>query len=164
VLRNLVAIKKFILNVSDKINVGPEKMIEYDSETYFNEMIGVISTKFSPNLIHDEIDFQSQLIEFLESEFPKSTIEQDFQIKNGRIDIIVDKKYVFELTIPEYVGTLKNLEGRIEEFREEFQYICIIIFKDESSSLAISISEFSKKIQIMHNITSLVFTGTKMSG
>ncbi len=160
--------KKFRKKAQEELDKKLEQeMIErakVDPKFYFELIMTSIGSGFKPQQIRDEVEFQSQLIAFLETKFPDKDIEREVTTEKGRIDIVVDNKYAFELKIPADRETLRNLGGQIEEYSEAFPYICAVIFNDESLNILETIHEYAEKYQDKWGIPSIIFTGTKASG
>jgi|LWDU01.1.fsa_nt_gi hypothetical protein len=135
-----------------------------DPKFHFEVIMTSIGSRFKPERIRDEAEFQSQLIAFLKREFPDRDVVPEVSTENGRIDIVVDNKYAFELKIPENRDTLRNLGAQIEEYSEIFPYICVVIFDNESLNISKTIHEYAAKYQDKWGIPSLIFAGTKESG
>lgn len=94
----------------------------------FEDIIDKIKLYFKPEKITNEEHLEAQLTVFLRASFHDKKINRQEGIKsNDQLDIVVDDTYVFELKVPKNRTDLRNLVAQIEEYKEEYPYICIVI-------------------------------------
>jgi hypothetical protein len=111
--------------------------------------------------IHDEDALQNQLIQVLGTKFGKGGIEQEQPLKNGDIvDILINKKFVIELKIPENRTALRNLYGQLKEYMDEFENICVFILDIDSLNKE-TIQHYVKRYKDDFGIESIVKKGQK---
>jgi len=125
-------------------------------------IIKSIELRFKPEKIRDEMELQSQLIIFLKSEYPDREIKREVPTKIGdRVDIVIDNRYAFELKVPQERETLRNLGAQLEEYSEEYPYLCAIIFNNKDLNLSETIKDYVDKYQRNFGVPSIVIDGTK---
>jgi hypothetical protein len=94
----------------------------------FEDIIDKIKLYFKPEKITNEEHLEAQLTVFLKASFHDKKITRQEGIKSkGELDIVVDDTFVFELKVPKNRTDLRNLVAQIEEYKEEYPYICVVI-------------------------------------
>ena len=117
----------------------------------FENIIENIRTYFQPEDIKDEEHLEAQLTVFLKAKFPDKKVERQVgTISGGRPDIVVDNKYALELKVPKQRADLRDLTGQLEEYAEEYSYLCAIIANTSESGSDITIVD--QKIAEMSQI------------
>jgi len=141
---------------------------EAGEQREFETLMNSISADFEPENIKDEEHLQSQLTIFLKAKFPDKKVEREVRIKSGdKLDILVDGKYVFELKVPKARTDLRNLSAQLEEYRDEYPYLCAVIADisgaqnddtvDIETRLTENIKEYVDKYKVKMGIPSLIF-------
>lgn len=102
----------------------------------FIEIVNFIRTDFYVDgKIHDEEALEGQLRQVLRTQFKnKHEFDRQQRIAGGanRLDILINKKFVIELKIPESPSSLRNLYGQLRDYWEEYgDNICVFILKQE---------------------------------
>jgi hypothetical protein len=83
---------------------------------------------FDSEKIWDEQHLEDQLIIHLRAKFENMRIErQQSAPSGGRVDILIEGKYVLELKVPRSRDDLRNLSAQLEEYKEDFPYVCAVI-------------------------------------
>jgi hypothetical protein len=105
------------------------EVIETDSKKReFDDIVDKIKLYFDPEKITNEEHLEAQLAVFLKATFHDKKIKRQEGIKsNDQLDIVVDDTFVFELKVPKNRTDLRNLIAQLEEYVEEYPYICVII-------------------------------------
>jgi hypothetical protein len=94
----------------------------------FEDIVDKIKLYFKPEKITNEEHLEAQLTVFLRASFHDKKITRQEGIKsNDQLDIVVDDTFVFELKVPKNRTDLRNLVAQIDEYKEEYPYICIVI-------------------------------------
>jgi hypothetical protein len=104
-------------------------------------------TEFKPEDISSEKDFQKQLTIHLRTKY-KEKVEREFATPRGKIDIVIDKRFAFELKIADNKGVLRNLKGQVHDYKKEFKSTTVILLDVSKLSDAI-INEFVVDCQNM---------------
>ena len=128
----------------------------------FMEIIKFIESDFEVSgKIHDEDALKNQLIQVLGTKFDKGGIEQEQLLKNGdKVDILIYKKFVIEVKVPDNKTALRNLYGQLKEYLEECQNICVFIL-DIGSLNKVTIQHYVKRYKDDFGIESIVKKGEK---
>jgi len=136
----------------------------------FENIIQSIRTYFQPEDITDEEHLEAQMTVFLKAKFPEKKVERQVgTIRGGRPDIVVDNKYAFELKVPKQRSDLRDLTGQLEEYAEEYSYLCAVIANTSESGnditvvdqkiaeMSQSIKEYVDRYRSKLSVPSLVF-------
>ena len=134
----------------------------------FERIINSIRADFQPENIQNEEHLQSQLTIFLKAKFPDMKVEREVRTKSGdKLDIIVDNKYVLELKVPKSRTDLRNLSAQLEEYTEEYPYLCAVIADISQAQndnvlvvepkLAENIKDYVDKYKVKLGVPSIVF-------
>jgi tetratricopeptide (TPR) repeat protein len=154
----------------DKVlEIDPNHMDSLNERNYavehltnsFQNIVNSIKTEFEPEKIDSEDHLQAQLVIFLKVKFPDKEIEREFRIVRGSVDIVVDKKYGFEVKVPQDRIALRNLSAQLDEYREQLESVCAIIFDDESRNLTNDINEYADRYKKNYGIDSIILRGKK---
>lgn len=160
-LRDFAIRKKFV----------PPRFFDVDSDVIgntneFSNIINSIRKEFVPEKIRGEEHFEAQLTIFLKSKFPNMEVERQVIIKKGdKLDIVMDKKYVFELKVPKSRTILRDLSAQIEEYIEQFSNLCVVIADTSGEELSDGrildvtqdIEEYADKYKQKFKIETLIF-------
>ena len=139
----------------------------------FAEILDIIEDEFESERIRNEEELQAQLTIFLKTRLNKK-VEREVQITDGRLDIVIDGKYVLEVKIPKSKTDLRNLSAQIEEYLEEYPFLAVIIgdktdqvtglangdeFYDSNfePNLTAKIKEYANKYKMRHRVRTVVF-------
>lgn len=94
----------------------------------FEDIVDKIRLYFQPERITNEEHLEAQLTVFLRATFHDKKIKRQEGIKsNDQLDIVVEDTFVFELKVPKTRTELRDLVAQLEEYKEEYPYICVII-------------------------------------
>ena len=97
-------------------------------EGEFRKIMDSIRDGFDSEKIWDEQHLEDQLIIHLKAKFENMRIErQQPAPSGGRVDILIEGKYVLELKVPRSRDDLRNLSAQLEEYKEDFSYVCAVI-------------------------------------
>ena len=157
-------LKDFALN---NTIVSPSFFGEKSDEGYersdFEGIINSIKADFEPEKILDERDLESQLMIFLKAKYPARKIQRQVTIKGGDIlDILIDDKYVFELKVPKARTDLRNLGAQLEEYKEEYPNLCVVICElEEELNISHDIIEYVDKYKRNYSIPSILLGGRR---
>lgn len=140
---------------------------EAGDQREFETLMNSIRADFEPEKIQNEEHLQSQLTIFLKAKFSNKKVEREVKIKSGdKLDILVDGKYVFELKVPKARTDLRNLSAQLEEYRDEYPYLCAVIADISGAhddlmvietKLTENIKEYVDKYKVKMGIPSLIF-------
>ena len=140
---------------------------EAGDQREFENIMNSIRADFEPENIKDEEHLQTQLIIFLKAKFSDKKVEREVRIKSGdKLDILVDGKYVFEVKVPTARTDLRNLSAQLEEYRDEYPYLCAVIadisgahdgFMVVETRLTENIKEYVDKYRVKMGVPSLIF-------
>jgi len=93
---------------------------EAGNQREFENIINAIRAEFQPENITNEEHLEAQLTIFLKAKFPDMKIERQVTTKSGdKLDILIDKKYVFELKVPKNKGELRDLSAQLDEYKHD---------------------------------------------
>ena len=132
----------------------------------FEDIIDKIKLYFKPEKITNEEHLEAQLTVFLKATFHDRQIKRQEGIKaNDQLDIVVDDTFVFELKVPKSRTDLRNLIAQLEEYKEEYPYICVIIadisgqqgFEDKTINVTDDINSYKIKYKEKFDVDTLVF-------
>ena len=139
----------------------------------FAEILDIIEDEFESDKIRDEAELQAQLTIFLKTRLDKK-VEREVQMTAGRLDIVIDGKYVLEIKIPTNKTTLRNLSAQIEEYLDEYPFLAVIIgdktdqvagFEEGDElydanfepNLTAKIKEYADKYKMRYGVRTVVF-------
>lgn len=132
----------------------------------FMDIVNFIRTDFFVDgKIHDEGELEGQLRQVLRTQFKNiHEFERQEKIDGGknRLDILIDKKYVIELKIPESNTSLRDLYGQLRDYNEFYgDKICVFILKQEKFDSKV-IDLWVKRYKEDFGIESIVKKGEKI--
>ena len=171
-------LKDFALNnriVSPSFFGTETKAIGSDSELH--TILDAIEEEFDPEKIKDEKELQGQIAVFLKTKFDK-TVEREAPIQNRNyLDILIDNVYALEVKLPTTRTQLRNLKGQLEEYKESYPFLGVVIgdktklvtdssdieFYDSKfePNLPVWIKEYTDKYKVDLGIRSVVFNIVK---
>ena len=134
----------------------------------FENIMNTIRAQFEPENIQNEEHLQAQLTIFLKAKFPDKKVEREVSIKSGdHLDIVVGNKYVFELKVPKRRTDLRNLSAQLDEYYEEYPYLCAVIADISGTQktdvmviepkMTETIKEYVDRYKVKLGVPSLVF-------
>lgn len=139
--------------------INEESNQDHDQEDFQNIM-NVIQSDFDAENIYGETSLEDQLMIFLKAKYPGRQIERQQKTKNGnKLDILIDNKFVFELKVPENKTKLRDFSAQLEEYSEEYDYICTVIAERKDlnvSDLGEIIKQYVDKYKSKMDIPSIV--------
>lgn len=104
--------------------------------------------KFEPHSdTRDEKELEKELTAHLKAWFRNEyDIESQYPIGKGRIDILVDKDTAIELKLADSRANVRNLEGQLSDYIENFPYvIAVILDVGKVEDLNDLVNRFKKK-------------------
>ena len=133
---------------------------EYQRE--FEGIINAIKSNFVPEKISDEEHLEAQIAIFLKAKFPDKKIMRQVKTKFGdELDILIDDKYALELKVPTTRTVLRNLSAQLEEYKEQYPFVCAYIFENQELNLSNVITEYADKFKRDFGVPSIIFKGEK---
>ena len=134
-----------------------EESDEKSEQSEFSNILNTIRAEFEAENIADEHGLEDQLVVFLKAKYPGRQIErQQKTASQGRVDILVDKKYVFELKVPRARGDLRGLYGQLDEYSEDYDHVCAVIAEDVKEQLGQTIKDYVDKYRSKLDVPSIV--------
>jgi len=126
------------------------------NEGEFRKIINSIKDGFEAEKIWTEQHLEDQLKIFLQAKFDKMKIErQQPAPSGGRVDILIEGQYVLELKVPRSRSDLRNLGGQLEEYKEDFPYVCAVIADTQNVDEG-EIKTYVDRYKSKYNIPSVV--------
>ena len=131
------------------------------NEGEFRKIMNSIRDGFDSEKIWDEQHLEDQLIIHLKAKFENMSIErQQPAPSGGRVDILIEGKYVLELKVPRSRDDLRNLSAQLEEYKEDFPYVCAVIADTQNVDEG-EIKTYVDRYKSKYNIPSVVKVVTK---
>ena len=127
----------------------------------FKTIIDTIQKDFPAENIIDEKELQGGLRIFLKTKFPDSDIQREVHTDDSVLDLLVDQKYAFEVKVPRNRTELRNLRGQIEEYKEHFPNLCVVIYENEDYNMLEDIKKYVDIYKEKYNVPSVVLQGKK---
>ena len=176
-------LKDFAINnriVSPSFFGTETKAIGSDSELH--TILDAIEEDFDPEKIMDEKELQGQIAVFVKTRFKGKEVEREVSMHEGSrernfVDIVIDNVYALEVKLPTTRTQLRNLKGQLEEYKESYPFLGVVIgdktklvtdssdteFYDSKfeENLTISIKEYTDKYKVDLGIRSVVFNIVK---
>ena len=152
------------------------------SETELHTILDAIEEDFDPEAIMDEKELQGQIIVFLKTRFKGKEVAREIPMQEGSgeknfIDIVIDNVYALEVKLPTTRTQLRNLKGQLEEYKESYPFLGVVIgdktelvtdssdteFYDSKfePNLPVWIKEYTDKYKFYLGIRSVVFNIVK---
>ena len=147
-----------------KRKIVARSFLEEESETgnegEFRNIINSIRDDFEAEKIWKEQHLEDQLMIHLRAKFGKMKIErQQSAPSGGQVDILIEGQYVLELKVPRSRSDLRNLGGQLEEYKEDFPYVCAVIAFVDAQDYHVTkdeITTYVDKYKSKYNIQSVV--------
>ena len=133
---------------------GEESGAGNDGE--FRKIINSIRDDFEAEKIWKESHLEDQLKIHLQAKFGKMKIERQVAAPSGgQVDILIEGKYVLELKVPRSRDDLRNLSAQLEEYKEDFPYVCAVIADTQNVDEG-EIKTYVDRYKSKYNIPSVV--------
>ncbi len=130
-------------------------------EGEFRKIMNSIRDGFDSEKIWDEQHLEDQLIIHLKAKFENMRIErQQSAPSGGRVDILIEGKYVLELKVPRSRDDLRNLSAQLEEYKEDFPFVCAVIADTQNVDEG-EIKTYVDRYKSKYNVPSVVKVVTK---
>ena len=130
------------------------------NEGEFRKIINSIRDDFEAEKIWKEQHLEDQLMIHLRAKFGKMKIERQVAAKSGgQVDILIEGQYVLELKVPRSRSDLRNLGGQLEEYKEDFPYVCAVIAFVDAQDYHVTedeITTYVDKYKSKYNVPSIV--------
>ena len=148
-----------------KRKIVAKSFFEEESGTGFNEklflkIINSIRDDFEAEKIWKESHLEDQLKIHLQAKFGKMKIERQVAAPSGgQVDILIEGQYVLELKVPRSRSDLRNLGGQLEEYKEDFPYVCAVIAFVDAQDYHVTedeITTYVDKYKSKYNVPSVV--------
>ena len=147
-----------------KRKIVARSFLEEESETgnegEFRNIINSIRDDFEAEKIWKESHLEDQLKIHLQAKFGKMKIErQQPAPSGGQVDILIEGQYVLELKVPRSRSDLRDLGGQLEEYKEDFPYVCAVIAFVDAQDYHVTqdeITAYVDKYKSKYNVTSVV--------
>jgi len=91
------------------------------------KIINTIQEKFEPAPSSDEKELQGNLEQFLKLKYPGKKIEREVETRFGKLDFVIDGKYVIELKLVKNPTILRNLIGQLEDYQQVHRQIAVLL-------------------------------------
>ena len=125
-------------------------------EGEFRKIMNSIRDGFDSEKIWDEQHLEDQLVIHLKAKFGNMRIErQQAAPTGGRVDILIEGKYVLELKVPRSRDDLRNLSAQLEEYKEDFPYVCAVIADTQNVDEG-EIKTYVDRYKSKYNVPSVV--------
>ena len=135
------------------------------NEGEFRKIINSIKDGFEAEKIWTEQHLEDQLKIFLQAKFDKMKIERQHPAPSGgRVDILIEGEYVLELKVPKSRDDLRNLGAQLEEYKEDFPYVCAVIAFVDAKDYHVTqndITTYVDKYKSKYNVPSVVMNVKK---
>ena len=126
----------------------------------FRKIINSIRDDFEAEKIWKEQHLEDQLMIHLRAKFGNMNIERQVTAPSGgQVDILIEGQYVLELKVPRSRGELRNLGGQLEEYKEDFPYVCAVIAFVDAQDYHVTqdeITTYVDKYKSKYNVPSVV--------
>lgn len=113
--------------------------IEIKRQPEFESILETIESEFQNIVcdikIRDENELRKQLVIFLRTKL-SNKIEEEYNTSKGRIDILIDRKYVLELKYADNKGTLEKGIAELKRYGKQFDNIVFIILDTNKLSFS----------------------------
>jgi hypothetical protein len=126
----------------------------------FRKIINSIRDDFEAEKIWTEQHLEDQLKIHLQAKFGKMKIERQVAAPSGgQVDILIEGQYVLELKVPRSRSDLRDLGGQLEEYKEDFPYVCAVIAFVDADDYHVTQDEimtYVDKYKSKYNVPSVV--------
>ena len=130
------------------------------NEGEFRKIINSIRDDFEAEKIWKEQHLEDQLKIFLQAKFGKMKVERQVTAPSGgQVDILIEGQYVLELKVPRSRSDLRDLGGQLEEYKEDFPYVCAVIAFVDADDYHVTqdeITTYVDKYKSKYNVPSVV--------
>ena len=130
------------------------------NEGEFRKIINSIRDDFEAEKIWKESHLEDQLMIHLRAKFGNMNIERQVTAPSGgQVDILIEGQYVLELKVPRSRSDLRNLKGQLEEYKEDFPYVCAVIAFVDAQDYHVTqdeITTYVDKYKSKYNVPSVV--------
>lgn len=124
----------------------------------FENIKNATKLDFVPEPVTDEEHFKAQLAIFLKARFPDKDIQREIRIKSGFLDILIDGTYAIEAKVPHTNNELRNAEGQIADYKEEFPNLWVVILDVGLLSQTV-LHEYQEKYKSRYKTPSIIIQG-----
>jgi len=100
--------------------------VEIKTQNEFDSILETIDEQFEPEDVRDENDFEKQLTQFLKIKYP-NRVKRQVDTPKGKIDILIDEKYAFELKIADNKLKLRDLIGQVGSYKKIYNDVSVIL-------------------------------------
>ena len=122
----------------------------------FMKIVNAIDDEFDAEKCWDEQHLEDQLMIFLKTKFKNMKIERQQPARSGgRVDILIEGSIVLELKVPSSRDDLRNLGGQLEEYKDDFPYVCAVI-ADKHEVDEKHFKTYVEKYKSKYNVPSIV--------
>ena len=104
----------------------------------FLEIINTIQSELEPEPCRDEKELQGNLKTFLKTKYPEKSVEREIQAytasdtSKGKIDFLIDNKYVIELKLAKNNHTLQSFLGQLLGYQKIYPQIAALLLFDDT--------------------------------
>ena len=125
-------------NDRKKRNISKNKKDNYDYDRVFLEIIDTIQNGLNPPPCRDERELQGHLKTFLTTKYPEKSVEREIQAytasdtSKGKIDFLIDNKYVIELKLEKNNHTLQSFLGQLLGYQKIYPQIAALLLFDDT--------------------------------
>ena len=125
-------------NDRKKRNISKNKKDNYDYDRVFLEIIDTIRSELEPEPCRDEKELQGNLKTFLTTKYPEKSVEREIQAyttsdtSKGKIDFLIDNKYVIELKLAKNNHTLQSFLGQLLGYQKVYPQIAALLLFDDT--------------------------------
>ena len=125
-------------NDRKKRNISKNKKDNYDYDRVFLEIIDTIRSELEPEPCRDEKELQGNLKTFLTTKYPEKSVEREIQAyttsdtSKGKIDFLIDNKYVIELKLAKNNHTLQSFLGQLLGYQKIYPQIAALLLFDDT--------------------------------
>ena len=125
-------------NDRKKRNISKNKKDNYDYDREFLEIIDTIRSELEPEPCRDEKELQGNLKTFLTTKYPEKSVEREIQAytasdtSKGKIDFLIDNKYVIELKLAKNNHTLQSFLGQLLGYQKIYPQIAALLLFDDT--------------------------------
>ena len=125
-------------NDRKKRNISKNKKDNYDYDRVFLEIIDTIRSELEPEPCRDEKELQGNLKTFLTTKYPEKSVEREIRasiahdISEGKLDFLIEDKYVIELKLAKDNHTLQSFLGQLLGYQKIYPQIAALLLFDDT--------------------------------
>ena len=118
------------INDRKKRNISKNKKDNYAYDPEFLDIIETIQNELKPEPCRDEKELQGNLKTFLTTKYPEKSVEREIRasiahdISEGKLDFLIEDKYVIELKLAKDNHTLQSFSRSITRIPESVSSNC----------------------------------------